>query len=35
MGKAQRGEKELSSGEKIMDTIQLPGKAPSLSENTG
>lgn len=35
MDKAEQGGRELPSGEKIMDTIQLPSKAPSLSENTG
>lgn len=34
-GEGRAGGKELSFGEKIVDTIQLPGKAPSLSENTG
>lgn len=35
MDKAEQKGKELSFGEKMMDTIQLPGKAPSCSENTG
>ena len=35
MDKAEQGGKELSFGGMVVDTIQLPDKAPSCSENTG
>ena len=35
MEKVEEGGKELSFGDKIMDTVQSSGKAPSLSENIG
>lgn len=35
MEKVEQGGEELSFGEKVMDAIQSPGKASSLSENIG